>query len=221
MVHSPRLDAASAIRAGPHIALVKSPPPDAEGRIGISRVLRLHWLFFGRRVAGTFFRIQHLFRGVYIESGFTVQGGRNITLHRGVVIQRRSVFTTAPGARLVVGRGTRVGSDAVISVAHEVILGENVLIAARCFIADYGHRFSNQDVPVMHQGAETPRAVRIDDGAWLGINVCILPGVHLGRNCVVGANSVVTQSVPAGAIVAGVPARVVRTTGGETEDPSR
>jgi acetyltransferase-like isoleucine patch superfamily enzyme len=63
----------------------------------------------------------------------------------------------------------------------------------------------------MHQGLTAPAPVRIGEGSWLGINVCILPGVTLGRNCVVAANSVVTRSVPDGGVVAGAPARLLRT----------
>ena len=76
---------------------------------------------------------------------------------------------------------------------------------------DQNHRFDDLHVAVMHQGPASPRPVRIEDGAWLGINVCVLPGAHIGKNCVVGANSVVTGAVPDGAVVAGVPARVIST----------
>lgn len=138
------------------------------------------------------------------------EGTDNMVFEPGVVIQRRSVFTARPRARLHLGAGTRIGSDAVISVAQEVTLGRNVLIAARCYISDHGHRFDDPGVAVMHQGMETPAPVRIEDGAWLGINVCILPGVTIGRNSVVAANSVVTQSVPEATVVAGIPARILR-----------
>ena len=97
--------------------------------------LRLHWLFLRRRLAGTLFRLRHFFRGVFIESGFTVEGASNITLQPGVVVQRRSAFTVAPDGRLIVGQDSRIGSDAVIAVGREVVLGRNVLIAARCFIS--------------------------------------------------------------------------------------
>jgi acetyltransferase-like isoleucine patch superfamily enzyme len=177
---------------------------------GAGYVLRMHLLFFRRRLAGWWFRVTHAFRGVYIESGFMIEGANRVALEPGVVVQRRSVFTITPDGRLMIGAGSRIGSDAVIAVAREVTLGRDVLIAARCYISDHGHRFTDAGRPVMHQGADVPRPVHIGDGSWLGINVCILPGVTLGKNCVVGANSVVTQSVPDGAVVAGVPARVLR-----------
>ena len=90
-------------------------------------------------------------------------------------------------------------------------LGQNVLIAAWCYISDHGHRFSDPAPAVMSQETDNPQPVRIGDEVWLGISVCLLPGVSFGRNCIVGANSVGTRSVPDGAVVAGVPARVLRT----------
>jgi acetyltransferase-like isoleucine patch superfamily enzyme len=172
--------------------------------------LRRHRLSVRRRLAGFWLRLRHFPRGVYIEHAFTAEGVDRIELEPGVVVQRRCVFTVAPNARLRLGAGTRIGSDAVISVAREVTFGRNVLVAARCYVSDHGHHFTAAAVPIMHQGMDTPRPVTIHDGAWLGINVCILPGVTVGRNSVVGANSVVTESVPDGAVVAGIPARVVR-----------
>jgi acetyltransferase-like isoleucine patch superfamily enzyme len=116
-----------------------------------------------------------------------VERHRNIGLHRGVVVQRRGAFTVSEGGRLLVGEGTRIGSDAVIAVAREVVLGRDVLIAARCFISDHNHRFVDPHVPVIQEEVDTRKPVRIQDSAWVGTN--ILPGAHLGRNCVVGANA--------------------------------
>ena len=65
-------------------------------------------------------------------------------------------------------------------------------------------------VPVIHQGMTTPAPVIIGDGCWLGINVCVLAGVTLGRNGVVAANSVVTSSFPDGSVIGGAPARLLR-----------
>ena len=180
------------------------------GPTGLLFAARTFRQLVGRRLRGAAFRVKHAFKGSYIDAGFSVEGAKNVFIDAGVVIHRRCEFTTRPGARLIIGAGTRVGSDGVIAVSREVRLGRNVLIAARCYIADYGHEFRDSTRPVMHQGATGAAPVAIGDGAWLGINVAILPGVTLGRNCVVGANSVVTQSVPDHTVVAGVPARVVK-----------
>ncbi len=164
-----------------------------------------------RRLDGALFRYRQLWRGAFVEPGLTVVGGRNIQLEPGVLIQRRAVLMARPEGRLSVGSGSRIGPDAVISVAQEVVLGREVLVAARCYISDHNHEFSDPRQPVMRQGMTRPQPVAIGDGSWLGINVCILAGVTLGRNCVVAAGSVVTKSFPDGSIVGGVPARLLRT----------
>lgn len=55
------------------------------------------------------------------------------------------------------------------------------------------------------------KSVRIKQGAWLGVNVTVLPGVTIGENAIVGAGAVVTKDVPANTVVAGVPAKILRT----------
>ena len=101
----------------------------------------------------------------------------------------------------------------VLSVAQQVTLGRSVLTAARCYISDHNHAFSDPRRPVLDQGMTPPQPVVIGDGSWLGINVCILAGVTLGRNCVVAANSVVTSSFPDYSVVGGATARLLRSAG--------
>ena len=70
--------------------------------------------------------------------------------------------------------------------------------------------FANPDLPVHHQGVTRVRPVEIADGAWLGENAVVLPGVRIGRGAVIGANSVVNIDVPDGGVAVGVPARIIR-----------
>jgi lipopolysaccharide O-acetyltransferase len=139
-------------------------------------------------------------------------GGGELRLDPGVVIQRGATLSVRHGSTLAVGSDSRLGSDIVISVAREVTLGRSVLTAARCYISDHNHEFSNPELPVLQQGMTPPEPVMIGDGSWLGINVCILAGVSLGKNCVVAANSVVTSSFPDYSVIGGAPARLLRST---------
>jgi len=88
--------------------------------------------------------------------------------------------------------------------ASEVTIGNDVLIAGRVYISDHDHAWPGAE------GELVTAPVSIGDGCWLGEGCAILKGVHLGPGCVVGANAVVTRSAPAGSMLVGVPARIVK-----------
>jgi len=70
----------------------------------------------------------------------------------------------------------RIGADATINCAQLVTMGENVLVAARCFIADFGHAYERLDLPVLSQGKRDPMPVEIGAGSWLGSMSLSCPG---------------------------------------------
>ena len=98
----------------------------------------------------------------------------------------------------------------VISAVRSVILEENVLLARNVYISDHIHKYSDIGIPVMAQGLSKIQPVVIKRGAWLGQNVVVCPGVTIGVGAVIGANSVVTNSIPDYCVAAGAPARVVK-----------
>jgi acetyltransferase-like isoleucine patch superfamily enzyme len=191
---------------------------DRETGPAAGRLSSLRWwlLFTRRRLSGALFRYRQFLSGVYIEPGLMLAGGGELRLEPGIVIQRGATLAVRVGSSLTIGADSRLGPDVVISVAHRVTLGRSVLTAARCYISDHNHEFSDPDRPVLEQGMAPPAPVTIGDGSWLGINVCILAGVSLGKNCVVAANSVVTSSFPDYSVVGGAPARLLRRTGPDT-----
>ena len=77
-----------------------------------------------------------------------------------------------------------------------------------CKIYTINHRFNDIDKPMRLQGFQEERPVFIGDDVWIGGKVIILPGVHIGNHCIIGAGSVVTKDVPEWEIVAGNPARI-------------
>ncbi|QKJ21251.1 acyltransferase [Microbacterium hominis] len=114
-----------------------------------------------------------------------------------------------PGPVLVIHNRVRM-RGASISAVRSVVIEEAVGIAAGVYISDHSHSFDRPDVPIRDQPITEARPVRIGRGAWLGQNVVVMPGVTIGAQAVIGANSVVTRDVPPHTVAVGVPARVVR-----------
>ncbi|HZT91486.1 MAG TPA: acyltransferase [Gaiellaceae bacterium] len=119
----------------------------------------------------------------------------------------------ADGVALEIGSGTSVTGACVFSAQESLRIGRDVLIARNVYVADHQHAFEDVARPVLAQGDSKVRGVEICDGAWLGQNVVVGPGVRIGRGAVVGANSVVLSDVPDYSVAVGAPARVVRTFG--------
>jgi maltose O-acetyltransferase len=87
-------------------------------------------------------------------------------------------------------------------------IGSNVIIGPYCIIHSANHSFNDTVSPIKLQGYEMA-SVRIGDDCWLGANVIVLPGVHIGRGTVIGAGSVVTKDIPPYSVVVGNPAKVI------------
>lgn len=111
------------------------------------------------------------------------------------------------GQHIKIGSGCRINENVYL---EKVTLGNDVLIAPNVSILSRMHAFDRTDIPMSQQGYSTERAVTISDDVWIGRNAVVLPGVTIGRGAIVGAGAVVTRSVPDFAIVAGVPAKIVR-----------
>ena len=89
-------------------------------------------------------------------------------------------------------------------------IGKYVMMGEECTIITRNHAYARTDIPMMEQGFETERPVVIEDDVWIGDRVTIMPGVHVGTGAIIGAGSVVTRDVEPYAIVAGVPARKIK-----------
>src|SRR5690606_34305695 len=111
---------------------------------------------------------------------------------------------------LIIKSGTSIGRFAHINAWRSVIIEENVLIADRVFISDADHVVKDPGFPIIHQGDYFKGPVRLKQGCWIGIGAVILPGVTIGRNAIVGANTVVRKDVPDHTVVSGNPAVTIK-----------
>lgn len=116
-------------------------------------------------------------------------------------------------AHLTVGNNTKIGPYNHISCVNNIQIGNDVLFGRRVFITDNSHGQAlrsqldmNPDLRPVHSKG----AVRIEDCAWIGEGVSIMPGVTIGRGSIIGANAVVTKDIPAYCIAAGVPATIIK-----------
>lgn len=124
---------------------------------------------------------------------------------------------------LVFGDNIQINDFVHIAALKHVKIGNNVLIASKVFISDLEHGSysgdENDSIPhsTVKDRALSSKPVVIEDNVWLGEHVSVLPGVTIGENSIIGANSVVTKSIPANSIACGVPAKVIKKYNFETK----
>ena len=147
---------------------------------------------------------------VVIEPGALVFHPENIVLLADVYVGHYAILKAYYRNELVIGDRSWVGQAAFIHAAGGVTIGADVGIGPHVKILSSRHGEPGADRPIM-EGVLELAAVHVEDGVDLGIGAIVLPGIWIGRGAQVGAGAVVTRDVPAGAVVAGNPARVLRT----------
>jgi acetyltransferase-like isoleucine patch superfamily enzyme len=147
----------------------------------------------------------------------TVFGERWIELGEHCVIAEQVTLTVGmmpgldlgPGPILTLGNGVVLGRGSHVIAGTSVTIGADTYCGPYVYITSTNHSYDDPGTPVGKQWPRTER-VEIGTGCWLGTGAVILPGARLGRNVVVAAGAVVRGDVPDHAVVAGAPARVVR-----------
>jgi acetyltransferase-like isoleucine patch superfamily enzyme len=108
-----------------------------------------------------------------------------------------------------IGAKTVMGQECTISAFQHVSIGRECILADHVMLIDFDHGVTEVDRPIRLQGIYK-RDVRVGHNVWIGYGACVLRGVTIGDNSVVGTNSVVTRPVSENAVIAGAPARVIR-----------
>lgn len=162
----------------------------------------------------------------FIRFPFYIRGKRSMDGAKGLTLGRFCRFELEGYKKsLLIGNNCEMGDMTHIVALDKIEIGNNVLIASKCFISDTSHGFySKKNGETQSTPYETPNArclcckpVIIEDNVWIGENVVILSGCSIGFGCIIGANSVVTGNIPANSIAVGTPARVIKKFCAETQ----
>lgn len=166
----------------------------------------------GRGVVIRHPRKLHLGRRIILDDYSCVEArgeGAQVVFGDHVVVGRFSTVA-AKGGRITLDSGVNVGSYCRIATQSQISIGESTLIAAFCYIGPGNHQRGDSDTPLIESDMDIRGGVSIGSHVWIGAHTTILDGVTIGDGAIVGAHSLVRDNVPAGIVVAGVPARVIR-----------
>jgi acetyltransferase-like isoleucine patch superfamily enzyme len=143
-------------------------------------------------------------RGVTFEigRGATVKLGRWSWIGDGCKIR-------AHEGEVIIGAKSVLGQECTISAFQHISIGRECIIADRVMMIDFDHGMVEVERPIREQGIYK-RNVDIGHNVWIGYGACILRGVRVGDNAVIGTSSVVTSNVPSNAVIGGIPAKLIR-----------
>src|SRR3954453_15275447 len=195
------------------------PPPRRGGLLTLLRFMRRHGMLnlkYGRlivRLGLVKLRLRSRLRldglafigpGCSLEVGprATLELGRWSWLGHGCKV-RSHEGTVSIGAKTVIGQEGTISSYQYVSIGRECVIADRVMLI------DFDHGMVEVDRPVRLQGIYK-RDVRVGNNVWIGSGAGVLRGWTVGDNAVIGTGAVVTKDVPANAVVAGVPARLIR-----------
>ncbi len=205
----------------PELEVRRAPPPLHGGPLTLLRFMRRHRMLT--------LEYTRLLLGLARRKWLT-RYGRRLRADGIAFVAPDVVIQIGPAGRLELGRwswighGTKIrchegsvsigaktvlGQECTISAYQHVSIGRECVIADRVMLIDFDHGMVEVERPIRLQGIYK-RDVRVGNNVWIGYGACVLRGVTVGDNAVIGTNAVVTEDVPANAVVGGVPARVIR-----------
>jgi acetyltransferase-like isoleucine patch superfamily enzyme len=139
---------------------------------------------------------------------FEIGPDARVTLGRWSWIGHRCKIRVHEG-EFSLGAKSVMGQECTVSAYQHVAIGRECIIADRVMMIDFDHGMVETERPIREQGIYK-RDVDIGHNVWIGYGACLLRGVSVGENAVIGTSAVVTANVPANAVVGGIPARLIR-----------
>jgi acetyltransferase-like isoleucine patch superfamily enzyme len=201
-------------------AFVRSPPPPLHGGIWtFLRFAKSHGML-GRGYLALYVRwlwLKLRWRGRLKTDGmcfvcpkvkFEIGPGATVRLGRWSWIGHGCKIRVHEGD-LEIGAKSVLGQECTVSAFQHIVIGRECIVADRVMMIDFDHGVVEVERPIREQGIYK-RDVNIGHNVWIGYGACLLRGVTVGDNAVIGTSSVVTCDVPDNAVVGGIPARVIR-----------
>jgi acetyltransferase-like isoleucine patch superfamily enzyme len=196
-----------------------APAPLHGGPLTVLRFMRAHGMLTPKygRLALRWAWLKLRWRGRLETDGLCFVGpGVTLEIERGAKLRLGRWSWIGHGTKIRVHEGvvdigakTVLGQECTISAFQHVSIGRECIVADRVMLIDFDHGVVETERTIRVQGIYK-RDVRVGHNNWIGYGACILRGVTVGDNCVIGTSTVVTKDVPANAVIAGAPARVLR-----------
>jgi len=149
-----------------------------------------------------------------VKNFIRIEKPKNIFIGKNVSIGKYAWLAANPltgynNCKLEIGDNTYIGNSAHIYCTKSITIEKSVLIADRVYISDNQHGYKDINSPIIEQAIVQLSDVIIKEGSWIGENVCI-SGASIGKNSIIGANSVVTKDIPDYCIAVGAPAKIIK-----------
>ncbi|HWD84849.1 MAG TPA: acyltransferase [Solirubrobacteraceae bacterium] len=195
------------------------PPPLHGGPLTFLRFARAHhmlsWRYAGLAVRWAWLKLR--WRGrlqtdgmCFIGPGVKFEIGRSarVKLGRWSWVGHGCKIRVHEG-ELSIGAKSVLGQECTFSCYQRISIGRECIVADRAMMIDFDHGMVEVERPIREQGIYK-REVHVGHNTWIGYGACLLRGVTVGDNSVIGTSAVVTSDVPDNAVVGGIPARIIR-----------
>lgn len=153
-------------------------------------------------------------RFIYLIGGKYITIGNNFSCFKRLRLEAIDIHNGHKYTpKIIFGDNVSINFDCHIGCVNRIEIHDNVLIASKVFITDHSHGYIKKEAltePPSLREVVSKGPVIIEKNVWIGEGVVILGGLKIGENSIVGANSVVTKSVPKNCVVAGNPAKIIK-----------
>lgn len=176
---------------------------------------KIHWFFASKslKICGKKTTMGYTF---FVQEPHNISFGNNVVFgHNCIVACYEKNFDRSTGFKpvLTIGNNVNFGNYCHISCLNKITIKDGVLTGDNVSIIDNFHgnqTVEENDIRPAHRKLYSKGPISIGKNVWIGKNVCIMPNVKIGDYAIIGANAVVTHDIPAYAIAAGVPAKVIK-----------